>query len=149
MSEPLIIQKSIDISAPIEVLWRVLTDSQYIQQYMFGCIAESDWEPGSPLVWKGATDGTIYVKGHIVSIDRPRQLAYTVFDPNSTVPDIPENYLTMTCDLEPRSANASTLKITQGDFAAVASGRQRYEHSLDPDDAILHAIKRIAEAQTS
>jgi hypothetical protein len=63
---------------------------------MFGCNAESERNPDSPLLWPGTADGTLYVKGNIVSIDPPRSLVYTVCDPNSTMADIPANYLTET-----------------------------------------------------
>jgi hypothetical protein len=35
---------------------------------MFDCNAECEWNPGAPLLWRGAADGTLYVKGNIVSI---------------------------------------------------------------------------------
>jgi uncharacterized protein YndB with AHSA1/START domain len=143
----LLIRKSIDIDAPVETLWKVLTDSEFIKQYMFGCTAETDWKPGSPLLWKGAADGKLYVKGHIVSIEKPHRLAYTIFDPNSTIKDIPANYLTMTYELKKRNERASVLEITQGDFSAVEDGERRYQHSLDGDDSVLSGIKKLAEAE--
>ncbi|HXB99724.1 MAG TPA: SRPBCC domain-containing protein [Terriglobales bacterium] len=143
----LLIRKSIDIDAPVETLWRVLTDSEFIKQYMFGCTAETDWKPGSPLLWKGAADGKLYVKGHVVSIEKPHRLAYTIFDPNSTIKDIPANYLTMTYELKKRNERASVLEITQGDFSAVEDGERRYQHSLDGDDSVLSGIKKLAEAE--
>jgi uncharacterized protein YndB with AHSA1/START domain len=143
----LLIRKSIDIDAPVETLWKVLTDSEFIKQYMFGCTAETDWKPGSPLLWKGAADGKLYVKGHVVSIEKPHRLAYTIFDPNSTIKDIPANYLTMTYELKKRNERASVLEITQGDFSAVEDGERRYQHSLDGDDSVLSGIKKLAEAE--
>lgn len=143
----LLIRKSIEVDAPVETLWKVLTDSEFIRQYMFGCNAETDWKPGSPLLWKGAADGTLYVKGHIVSIEPPRRLSYTIFDPNSTIKDIPSNYLTMTYDLKKRDDRGSILEITQGDFSIVEDGERRYQHSLEGDDSVLTGIKKLAEAQ--
>ena len=106
-------------------------------------------KPGSPLLWKGAADGKLYVKGNIVSVDAPHHLAYTVIDPNSTIADIPENYLTMTYSLKQRDGNASVLEIAQGDFTTVANGEQRYNDTVGGDDFILMAIKKIAESQVS
>ncbi len=139
------IQKSIEVEAPAATLWKILTDNQFIQQYMFGCLAETDWNVGSPLLWKGAADGKLYVKGKIVSIEAPRKLAYTIIDPNSSIADIPSNYLTMTYTLTERGANACLLEITQGDFAAVEDGEKRYQDSLGGGDTILPAIKKLAE----
>lgn len=143
----LLIRKNIDVDAPIEALWKVLTDSEFIRQYMFGCNAETDWKPGSPLLWRGAADGVVYVKGNIVSIEAPYHLVYTVFDPNAKIADIPSNYLTMTYDLKKRGDRASSLEVIQGDFATVANGQKRYEDSNDGDNSLLVSIKNLAEAQ--
>ncbi len=142
----LLIRKSIEIDAPIETLWKVLTDSKFIQQYMFGCYVECDWKPGSPMLWKGASDGKLYVHGHIVAINPPRRLEYTVFDSTSTMADVPSNYLTMTYDLQTRGDRASVLEVTQGDFARVEDGQRRYKDSLGDDNSVLEGIKKLAEA---
>jgi uncharacterized protein YndB with AHSA1/START domain len=143
----LFIRKSIDVNAPAKTLWRVLTDNAFIQQYMFGCVAETDWKPGSPLLWRGAADGKVYVKGHVVAIDPQRRLEYTVIDPNNpAVEDIPENYLTMIYELKEHGDHASAVEFIQGDYAKVAQGQKRYEETVKGDDFILAKIKELAEA---
>jgi hypothetical protein len=87
------------------------------------------------------------VKGHVVSIEPPYRLVYTVFDPNSTIPDTPSNYLTVSYDLKQRGDRGSLLEITQGDFASVENGRKRYEDSNDGDDSMLVNIRNLAEAE--
>jgi len=146
MSE-LVIRKTVEIGAPVSQVWKVLTDNAFIPQYMFGCLAETDWQPGSPLLWRGAADGKLYVKGHVVASDAPHRLEYTIIDPNSAIEDIPANYLTVTYELKEDGEGSSTLEISQGDFATVADGQKRYEHSQGGDDHILGAIKKLAEAQ--
>jgi len=145
MSE-LVIRKQIEIDAPVSTVWKVLTDNEFIPQYMFNCVTETDWRPGSPLLWKGAADGKLYVKGKIVAIDAPQRLVYTVIDPNSTIPDIPANYLTMTFSLKPKNDHRSVLEAAQGDFSTVAEGQRRYQHSLGGNDMVLQGIKKVAEA---
>jgi uncharacterized protein YndB with AHSA1/START domain len=141
-----VIRTTIEVDAPVSTLWKILTDNEFIKQYMFGCYAETDWKAGSPLLWKGVADSKLYVKGHVVSIEPPHRLVYTVIDPNSTIADIPSNYLTMTYDLKERNGHASVLEITQGDFAAVEDGENRYKDSLGGGDSILGSIKKLAEA---
>jgi uncharacterized protein YndB with AHSA1/START domain len=144
----LFIRHKLDVDAPIETLWKILTSNEFIPQYMFGCMAESDWRAGSPLLWKGAADGKLYVKGNVVSIDAPRRLEYTIIDPNNpAISDTPDNYLTMIYTLMERGDQASTLEIAQGDFSTVANGQARYEDSKGGADYILQAIKKLAEEQ--
>ena len=143
----LLIRKSIYVNAPVETLWKILTDPAFIPQYMFGCNAETDWKPGSPLLWRGAADGVVYVKGYVVEAEPPRHLAYTIFDPNSKLADTPANYLTMSYNLKEHGSLGSILEITQGDFSAVEDGQNRYQHSLDGDDSVLIGIKKLAEAE--
>jgi uncharacterized protein YndB with AHSA1/START domain len=131
----------------VSTVWKVLTDNDLIQQYMFGCYAETDWLPGSPLLWKGAADGKLYVKGHVVAIEAPHRLEYTVIDPNSDIEDIPANYLKMTYDLKEDGEGSMVLEIAQGDFAIVANGQKRYEDVMAGDDHLMQAIKKLAEAQ--
>jgi uncharacterized protein YndB with AHSA1/START domain len=135
------------VSAPVEILWKILTDSEFIRQYMFGCNADTDWKPGSTLLWRGAADGVVYVKGHVARFEPRRALEYTIFDPNSKLADIPSNYLTMKYDLRGDGPGRSILEITQGDFSKVEDGESRYRHSLDGDDSVLEGIKKLAEAE--
>lgn len=145
--ESLFIRNTLEVHAPIQALWKVLTSNEFIPQYMFGCVAETDWKPGSQLLWKGAADGKLYVKGNVVSVDAPRRLEYTIIDPNNpAIADVPENYLTMIYTLGERNGG-TTLEIAQGDFSKVAMGPQRYQDSLGGGDFILQAIKKLAESQ--
>jgi uncharacterized protein YndB with AHSA1/START domain len=146
MAEPFI-RNTLEVNAPIDTLWKILTSNEFIRQYMFGCVAETDWKPGSPLLWRGAADGKLYVKGNVVSIDKPHRLEYTIIDPNNPeLADVPENYLTMIYTLSERGSSASVLEIAQGDFSKVGNGEQRYQDSLGGGDHILQAIKKLAEA---
>ncbi|MDD8018393.1 MAG: SRPBCC domain-containing protein, partial [Bacteroidota bacterium] len=96
MSAPLIVQNSTTLNAPISKVWDALTNPQQTKKYMFGCETVSDWKKGSPLLWRMNYEGKelIAVKGSIVDIIPEKVLVYTTIDPNSTIADIPENYLT-------------------------------------------------------
>jgi uncharacterized protein YndB with AHSA1/START domain len=116
---------------------------------MFGCAALSDWKPGSPLLWKGTFNNVemVAVKGHIVRIEPGRLLIYTVIDPNNPeIPDLPENYLTVTCELA-KEGDGTRLTVSQGDYTTVAQGAIRYEHSVKGGgwDPILTQIKALVE----
>ena len=59
-----------EIEAPPEKVWRALTDPELIKKYMFGSEVRTDWQPGSPITWKGEFEGRPYMdKGEIVSFE--------------------------------------------------------------------------------
>ena len=55
----------------------------------------------------------VFVKGDIVGIEPEKYLAYTTFDPNSGIEDVPDNYLTVTYQLTNNDIG-TTLSVTQG-----------------------------------
>ena len=150
MSQPLVVTNTITIHAPASKVWDALTNPEQTKKYMFGCEALSDWKPGSPLIWKGTFNGVemIAVKGNVVSIDPPKSLVYTVIDPNNPkIPDLPENYLTITCKLTEQDGQ-TILEASQGDYSTVAEGENRYRHTVDGGgwDPILVQIKALCES---
>jgi len=149
--EPLIIKNSIVINATAEVVWDAMVNPEQTQKYMFGCKTESDWQVNSPLLWQGDNEGKemVFVKGNIVEIKPPHLLAYTVIDPNSTIPDVPENYLTVTYKLSELNGQTS-LEVTQGNYATVADGEKRYKESYNNGEGwnpILQSIKKMLETK--
>jgi uncharacterized protein YndB with AHSA1/START domain len=150
MPQPLLIQNTITIKAPASKVWDALVNPEQTKKYMFGCETFSDWKPTSLLEWKATYEGKemVFVTGHIVSIEPEKLLVYTVFDPNSTMENIPENYLTVTYELT--ETNSQTiLNVTQGDYSKVAEGERRYNESYNNGEGwnpILAAIKSLLEA---
>ena len=148
MSE-LVLTDSIDIEGPPSAVWRALTDPALTKEYMFGCEAVSDWKVGSPLLWKGAADGQIYVKGNVVEIEPEKLLRHTVIDPNNKeIEDVPENYLTVAYSLTSQSSH-TTLTVTSGDYATVARGQARYDESVGGWTTVLAKIKEVAEMEAA
>jgi uncharacterized protein YndB with AHSA1/START domain len=150
MSTELNIVNSIDIFTPAATVWDALTNPEITKAYMFGCETVSEWEIGSELLWKGQYQGMdmIFVKGKILQLVPNQLLVYTVFDPNSTMPDIPENYLNVTYQLHQKNDH-TTLTVTQGDYNKVAEGERRYQESWNDGQGwnpILEEIKNICEA---
>lgn len=149
LTKPLIIENTIVINAPASVVWNALVNPEQTKKYMFGCEALSDWKVGSPLLWKGEYEGKemIFVKGHIVDIQPEKFLAYTAIDPNSTIVDTPENYLTVTYTLSSVKGQ-TTLTVTQGDYSTVAEGERRYQETYNNGEGwnpILREIKKLVE----
>ena len=117
---------------------------------MFGCETVSAWKIGSSLLWKLDYEGKemVAVKGKIVGLEHEKFLAYTTIDPNSTIEDIPENYLTVTYDLSVENGR-TILTVTQGDYAKVAEGERRYKEAFNDGEGwnpILIEIKKLVES---
>jgi len=150
MSQPLIVKSEIKIQAPASKVWDALVNPEQTKKYMFGCETVSDWKKGSPLLWKGVFDGIelVAVKGDIVEIIPGKHLAYTTIDPNSGIEDIPENYLTVTYEVEEKN-NETLLTVTQGDYSTVGDGDKRYEETVAGGGwmPILVEIKKLSESQ--
>ena len=100
--KPLVVKSIITINAPALKVWDALVNPEQTKKYMFGCETVSDWQPGSPLLWKGSYEGweMIFVKGIVLDIRPAAFLKYTVIDPHAPMEDIPENYLNVTFELE-------------------------------------------------
>jgi uncharacterized protein YndB with AHSA1/START domain len=151
MSQPLIVQNKISIQAPVAEVWDALVNPEKTKIYMFGCETVSDWTPGSLLLWRGQYEGKemVFVKGYILDIIPGNLLRYTVFDPNSTMEDIPQNYLNVTYQLH--SENGETLlTVTQDGFENAARGQERYQEVYNQGEGwnpILMAIKSMIEAE--
>jgi uncharacterized protein YndB with AHSA1/START domain len=148
--KPLFVKNTIDINAPASKVWDALTNPVQTKKYMFGCETVSDWKQGSSLEWKGNHEGKemVFVKGDIVDIMPEKLLAYTVIDPNSTIEDKPENYLTVRYELEEQDEK-TILTVTQGDYSRVADSEKRYNEAYNNGEGwnpILIQIKSLAEA---
>lgn len=148
MSKPLIVENSIEITAPAARVWDALVNPVQTKKYMFNCEAISDWQVGSPLLWIMIHEGKelVAVKGTIREIRPNHFLAYTTIDPNAGIADVPENYLTVTYSLTEANGK-TTLTVTQGDYSKVGDGEKRYHDTVDGGgwQPILEEIKRLLE----
>jgi uncharacterized protein YndB with AHSA1/START domain len=148
--EKLIVQNNILINASLDKVWDALVNPEQTKKYMFGCETVSDWKIGSPLLWKGTYEGKemVFVKGIILDIQPNKLLKYTVIDPNSSMPDIPENYLNVTYTLSEKDGQVN-LTVVQDGFEGAADGEKRYkdvENNGEGWNPILVEIKKVVEA---
>jgi uncharacterized protein YndB with AHSA1/START domain len=149
--EKLVVKNSIVINADASKVWDALINPGKTKKYMFGCKAVSDWKTGSPLLWKGSYEGKemIFVKGFILDIQPGKLLKYSVFDPNSTMPDIPENYLNVTYELS-EQAGQTELTVLQDGFEKSADGEKRYKEVYNNGEGwnpLLIQIKTLVEQE--
>ena len=68
---------AIFIRAPREHVWQALTESDYTLKYYYASTVESDWQPGSSLLYKIGDDTAIV--GEVIEATPPEKLV-TTFD---------------------------------------------------------------------
>ncbi len=148
--QKLFIKNSIVINAPASQVWDALVNPEQTKKYMFGCETVSDWQPGSPVLWKGSYEGQemVFVKGIVLEIRPPAFLKYTVIDPNAAMEDLPKNYLHVSYSLEEQEGK-TILTVLQDGFETAADGEKRYRDSYNNGEGwnpILIEIKKLVEA---
>ena len=132
-----------EIDASPDQVWDALTDPDQIKKYMFGSQVETDWRPGSPIVWKGEYEGKKYEdKGEILEIEPERRLKVTHFSPLSGQEDAPENYHTLVYELEPSGAK-TRISLSQDNNES----EEAAEHSQANWEKMLSGLKQVVEAR--
>ena len=131
-----------EIQAPRSKVWRALTDPDQIEKYMFGSRVETDWKPGSRIVWKGEYEGKRYEdKGEILEVETERRLKMTHFSPLSGQEDAPENYHTLLYELE-GSGTTTRVALSQDNNP----DEEAAEHSRANWEKMLSGLKHVVEA---
>jgi uncharacterized protein YndB with AHSA1/START domain len=131
----------VDISASPQRVWKALVDPEQIERYFFGSHVESDFRPGSSIVWKGEYDGTAYEdRGEVVEVWPARRLRLTHFSPLSGQEDVPENYHELVYVLEPQGTRTH-LTLTQDNNGSPAEA----EHSAENWKSMLIGLKDLVE----
>jgi uncharacterized protein YndB with AHSA1/START domain len=132
-----------EIDAPPSQVWAALTDPEQIKKYMFGSQVETDWRPGSPIVWKGEYEGKGYEdKGEILEFEPERRLKVTHFSPLSGQEDVPENYHTLVYELEEHGAR-TRVSLSQDKNPTVEAA----EHSRANWEQMLSGLKQVVESR--
>jgi len=132
---------TITIDAPAEKVWAALVTPASIKEYMFGTNVTSDFKAGSPITWKGEWKGKPYEdKGTIVKADAGRVLEYTHFSPLAGLPDVPENYHTVTIELTDRSGKTLVTLVQGGNRTD-----EERQHSEANWKMMLDALKKFVE----
>lgn len=130
-----------EVSAPPARVWAALTDPDLVAAYMFGTKVETDWKPGSRIVWKGEYEGRPYEDhGTVLDVSPERRLSVTHFSPLSGQEDVPENHHTVTYELTEHDGG-TLVTLTQDN----AASEEEAEHSVRTWEQILAGMKRVAE----
>src|SRR5512138_2738530 len=108
------------INAPASKVWDAITKPELIKKYLFDTDVISDWKVGSPILYRGEWQGKPFEdKGKIVEIVPEKRLVSTHWSPLSGVPDLPENYHTVTYQLSEKDGGTE-VTILQDNNASEA-----------------------------
>ena len=123
------------IAATPERVWRALTESEFTKQYYYGNTVESDWKPGSPMVYRNP-DGTESIECEVIEADPPRRLVHTFFFPGTE-----ESPSRCTWSIEPRG-EATLLTLTHDEFDGETATYRSVAHGWVP---VLSGLKTLLE----
>ena len=141
MAENLTATASATIDAPTSEVWEALVTPEAIKEYMFGTNVTSEWREGSRIVWKGEWQGRQYEdKGVILKYEPDRVLQYSHFSPLSGVPDVQENYHTVTIKLDD-TGERTRVVLTQDKNAT----EEERDHSQKNWEMMLQGLKKYVE----
>jgi len=127
-------------------VWDALVNPLVIKQYMFGAEVESEWEVGSPIVWKGEWQGKPYEdKGVILQLETARRIQYSHFSPLSGHPDVPENYHTVTVELSDDGA-LTLVELSQDNNSSEEAREQSRTNWKQMLGALKHHLEDAEDA---
>jgi uncharacterized protein YndB with AHSA1/START domain len=130
-----------EIDASADQVWTAMTDPDQIKEYMFGSQVETDWQPGSPILWKGEYQGKSYEdRGEVLEVEPGRRLKVTHFSPLTGQDDVPENYHTVTYDLDEHDGHTH-VALTQDN----AGSEEEAEHSSAMWQQMLDGLRKQVE----
>lgn len=114
-----VIEKQVEINAPVENVWRVFTEPAITRQ--MGGEYATDWKVGSDFGWKGP-DGTMYTYGKILQVEPERLIQHNLFD------------------MEDKNTLLSVITYRfKGDGATTILSAREELHGEMPDDALAEA----------
>ena len=141
--DQLIAKADIMISATIDKVWEALTNPDKIKLYMFGSTVKSNWTKGSAITWEGEWQGKPYKdKGKILEVVPNKKLQYSHFSPLSETEDKPENYHTVTIELQ-QKGNQTSVYLTQDRNET----EEEKQHSQKNWEMMLSSLKKLVEKE--
>jgi uncharacterized protein YndB with AHSA1/START domain len=131
------------IHASIDIVWDAFVNPDIIKKYMFGTTVNSSWKEGSTITWKGEWKGKAYEdKGIILQCTPKTKLQYTHFSPLTGLPDLPENYHSVSIELLAKG-NQTIVLLSQDNNA----NEQEKAHSEKNWSMMLSELKKLLEGE--
>jgi len=131
----------IHVAASRDRLWQALTDPATIERFLFGSRVVTDWQEGSPILYRGEWEGKPYEdKGVILELVPGDRLVTSYYSPLSGKPDEPASYQTVSYLLA-SDGDGTLVTITQDGCADDAEAQRMGENW----SAVLQSLKSVVE----
>lgn len=127
------------IRATPEKIWQALTHAEFTSQYFHGTHIQSDWQIGSPVVFRG-DEGNALIEGKVIVADKPVRLSYSwrsLYD-EELAKEAPSQ---VTFEIEAMDG-VCRLRITHDKFQ---TGSKTYERVSQGWSAIMCSLKSLLE----
>ena len=131
------IEKTIEVNATPEKLWRVFTDPLITRQ--MGGEYVTDWKVGSSFRWKGL-DGNLYTNGKILQLEPAKILQHNLFNP-----DEEEKVLSVITYKLDGNEDATTTLYAKEELA-VEMTDEEFEQASESWGFALKLVKEKAES---
>jgi uncharacterized protein YndB with AHSA1/START domain len=129
------IQKTIEINASPDKVWRVFADPAVSRQ--MGGEYVTDWKDGSPFGWKGA-DGKMRTNGKILDIINGKLLKHSLFSPEDNT-----SVISVVTYAFLNSNGRTTLSASEDLIQDITD--KEYEDASEGWNTALLAVKQAAE----
>lgn len=141
MTKKLVAKKEIEINAHVSKVWNALINPELIKQYLFGTEAVSEWNIGSPIIFRGKWEEQLYEdKGLILKLETNKIFQYAFWSPFSGLEDKPQNYANITYELIEKGEN-TLLVITQDNIET----KEKFNGICENWNIILKGLKETVE----
>lgn len=133
---------TINLNAPIDKVWNVLTKPEFVKQWQYGSNLITDWEIGSDIKFSTKWEGVIFEQwGKVLDVIPYKLIKYTLFAPRPDIEDKPENYFVMNYILSDEK-NYIRLDIIQEDNRPGAI----QEDPQGEENPVLSILKALVES---
>jgi uncharacterized protein YndB with AHSA1/START domain len=140
--EAFIVRKEILLEATAAQVWDALTNPKKTKKYFFNCKVISDWQKGSPIVFKGRMFliYSIELHGVIEEIEPEKLLKYKLYNTGG------ESGFSIVTDRLSEETGKTLLKITD-DVGQGKGAEKRFKRSQKGWDKILHGLEKLIEKE--
>lgn len=130
------------LNAPIEKVWKTLTQPELVKQWQYGGDLITDWNVNSEIRFRNEWEGQVFEQwGKVLEVIPNQKIRYSLFFPGPGLEDIPENYFIMSYVLSEENQKTK-LEIIKEDNRAGA----KQEEPQGEENPILQALKAVVES---